>query len=228
MKNTLKAPRQKGRFGVQWIIWGILMAFMVWFFWDMAKDPVTGGITVVFMVLIGGIGFSLCWLPSYNRKKKAQKAEVARRVSAGEMAVGSGEGRHVTGLPLPSGVPCSLKVYTNRLLISGSGQNFELPMGRVLGSQLYEDTEMRQHVKSSLGGIILGGIAFGEVGAIIGGMPESKYRKEISKYNLLVSYMTEASEPKALLFTSDSPLKAVGKVIEQYHNGTAPNTTTTL
>lgn len=228
MKRTLKQPTKKGKIGVQWIIWAIVMALLVWFFWDMTKDPVTGSMTSVFLVLIVVISGCLCAIPASNRKKKAQKEETSRLVAEGLIPVGQGQARHVAGLPITTGVPCAMKIYSNRVSVEGAGQLFEVPMGRVTGSQLYEDTEMRQHISRSLGGTILGGIAFGEVGAIIGAMPESKYRKEVSKYNLLVSYTTEENEPKALLFTSDSPLKSLGKVIQQYRRGIAGTSTTVL
>lgn len=197
-----------------------------------------GALCVAMVGLMGGIGFLLWWvvlmvvlivgIHRRRKERKSEKATQAERVAAGALPAANGTVRHVAGLPVPTGTPCSIEVYANRLYIDGSGRTFELPMSRVVDAQLYEDTEMRHYVESSLFQTMLGGAAFGATGAIIGAMPESKYRREIAKYNLLVSYVGEDKAPKALVFTSDTSLRWLGVSIQQYHTGSRPVETTKL
>lgn len=136
--------------------------------------------------------------------------------------------RHLSGLPVPEGVPCYLEVTPAELGIRAGGQNFRVPTERIVSVQEYNDTEMRQHIGSSFGSTVLGGAAFGGLGAVIGAMPKSKYKKAVSKHNLVVNYVSEAGEAKVLAFSSDQSLGHLAREIRKYGSGEAPGGVTTL
>lgn len=146
------------------------------------------------------------------------------------MAVQAGHNdiRHLDGLPVPEGVPCQLVVTGQELGIRAGGQNFRVPMERITGAREYNDTEMRQHIGSSLGSTMLGGAAFGGLGAILGAMPKSKYKKAVSRHNMAVSYISESGEAKVLAFSSDNSLSHWVREIEKHRSGEAPGGVQTL
>lgn len=141
---------------------------------------------------------------------------------------GHNDVRHLDGLPVPEGVPCQLVVTGQELGIRAGGQNFRVPMERITGAREYNDTEMRQHIGSSLGSTMLGGAAFGGLGAILGAMPKSKYKKAVSRHNMAVSYISESGEAKVLAFSSDNSLSHWVREIEKHRSGEAPGGVQTL
>ena len=72
---------------------------------------------------------------------------------------------------------------------------------------------MRQQIQSSLFQTMLGGAAFGDAGAIIGAMPHSKYKRFISKYNLMVNFKAKDGSDSAIVVTSNVNLKSIAKAI---------------
>lgn len=134
----------------------------------------------------------------------------------------TGEIRHVSGLSVPQGVSCVLAVTEAELGIRAAGQNFRVPMERIFSVGESTDTETRQHIGSSLSQTLLGGLAFGDTGAIIGAMPQSKYKKAVSRYNLVVSYRSEAGEVKSLIFSADKSLQMWVREIDRYKEGAPP------
>ena len=197
-----------------------------------------GAVCVAMVGLMGGMGFLLWWvvlmvvlfvgIRRRSKESKRDKAILAEKTAKGVIPAATRSARHVAGLPIPPGVPCHVEVYSDRLYIDGGSRTFELPMSRVVGAQLYEDTEMRHYVESSLFQTMLGGAAFGATGAIIGAIPESKYRREIAKYNLLLNYTAEDGSPKAVVFTDDTSLWGLGLSIQEYHKGSKPKEVTKL
>lgn len=144
-----------------------------------------------------------------DKKAKHQKA-----VDSGEAPmVEDYNTRHVVGLPVPDGAPCCVQVYKDRVAFVTSGKQFSIPLSRVTGATTYTDTEMRQQIQSSLFQTMLGGAAFGDAGAIIGAMPHSKYKRVISKYNLMVSFKAKDGSDSSIVVTSNVSLKPMAKAI---------------
>lgn len=134
----------------------------------------------------------------------------------------TGEVQHVSGLPVSGGVSCTLAVTDNELAIRAGGQNFRVPMERIYYAGEGTDTETRQHIGSSLGETLLGGMAFGSTGAVIGAMPKSSFRKAVSKYKLTVGYHSETGEPKTLVFSADGSLECWVRDINKRKKGVPP------
>ena len=215
-------------FGIRWIVWIAVMAFLLWAFGDVLKDPYVGTMYLLMFIIVGFGGLMLCLIPNDLKKKKARKEAVEKGVECGDIAVASANVRHVGGLPVPGNIPCEVTVFANRLEMQSSSQKFRVPMERVIGAESYVDTEMRQHIKRNTGGAIVGGLIFGGAGAIVGGMPESRYQREISKFNLLVNYLTPEGTVEAVIFTSERPIKQLAKGINEWAKAAMPVTTTEL
>ena len=205
--------------GIRWFVWAFLVALLVWFFWDMPNDEFSHTRSV-WMVIIalgpGLIGGLLCYQPMYKRKKKARDEAVAGAIADGKIPVCECKARHLAGLPIPKGVPCEATVYGPRLELRAGGQNYVIPMERVINAQEYADTEMRQYLDSNFSSTLFGGLAFGEVGAIIGAMPKTKYRPAVSKWNVVVNFITKDGVPQAVVLTKTYSLGSLAKAVNQY------------
>ena len=161
-------------------------------------------VIILFNVVIGVL------IESKRKKDKKRKEDV----DAGNAPVVQDmKTRHVVGLPVPEGAPCFVQVYTNRVAFLSASKRFEVPVSRITEATMYTDTEMRQHIQSSLFQTMLGGAAFGEAGAIIGAMPHSKYKRVISKYNLMVNFKAKDGSDSAIVITSNVNLKSMAKAI---------------
>ena len=150
---------------------------------------------------------------------KRKEKKMAPKIAAGEVpAVQNTKTRHVVGLPVPEGAPCFVQVYTNRVAFLSASKRFEVPVNRITEATMYTDTEMRQHIQSSLFQTMLGGAAFGGAGAVVGAMPHSKYKREIAKYNLMVSFKAKDGSDSAIVVTCDDSLKDLAKAIHPEGN----------
>ncbi len=213
------------RFG-GWVLWTLVLVIVAFPALSRAEG---GGVFLVIYLILSGFYFLVHFSMRHHRaQKKVVKAEKAEKVAAGLIPAHTHTARHEAGLPVPNGSPCEVRVFTQRLEFLAGAQLFQIPMERVMDAQEYSDTEMRAYVKSSLFQTILGGTAFGEVGAVIGAMPETKYKREVSKYNLAVNFVTETGEISAVVLSADQSLLVLSLAIKKYCRGSTPEGVTTL
>lgn len=211
---------------IGWILWAVVLVTMALPALSGMED---GGVFLAIYFILSGFYFMVHFrMKSVRAQKKAAKAEKAEKVAAGLVPAHTHSTRHEAGLPVPSGSPCEVRVFAQRLEFLAGAQLFQIPMERVMGAQEYNDTEMRAYAKSSLFQTVLGGAAFGGVGAVIGAMPETKYKREVSKHNLAVNFVTEAGDTSAVVLSADTSLIVLGTVIRKYCAGSASKGVTTL
>ena len=99
---------------------------------------------------------------------------------------------HIVGLPLRPGAHCKVKYDSKQIIIKGQGVSFTLDKNRITNISIQKDKEEFYQAVSSVGRAIAGGIAFGPIGAAIGGRTRlRKYR--LSKYVLVLTYTKDES-----------------------------------
>lgn len=201
---------------VAWVLWAVVLVII-----GVPAMELENG-----TLFLGGYLFlSLLYFLVHFRMKKVRKGKAEQKakreegIAAGVIPAHTHITRHEAGLPVPVGVPCEVRVFAGRLEFFAGGQLYQVPMDRVIGAHEYNDTEMRQYIRSSTFQTILGAAAFGGMGAVIGAMPESKYKREVSKHNMAVSFVSEAGESSAVVLSADTSLLLLGTVIRKYCRG---------
>lgn len=84
---------------------------------------------------------------------------------------------HVAGLPIPSGVECSIYLYDDKLVFSRSTSTYDLGFDRIADMCIKTETEIQNTYASSIGGAVGGGLLFGPLGAIVGGRAKKKNKQ---------------------------------------------------
>lgn len=210
--------------------WGLWLLVLLVIGLPSLEGTAEGGVVFVglYVVLSGMIYLCVRGMGKRKALKQTEKAEREKKVAAGVLPVHVHSARHEAGLPVSQGLPCEVRVFVDRLEFFAGGQVYQIPVQRLTGAQEYNDTEMRQDIRSSAFQTILGAAAFGGVGAVVGAMPESKYRREVSKYNLAVSFVAEEGSASAVVLSADVSLGVLGHYIRQYSRGTGPKEAVTL
>lgn len=210
--------------------WGLWLLVLVGIGLPTLEGAAEGGEIFLGLYVVLSALFYLCsqGVGKRKRAKAAEKAERAEKVAAGMVPAHIHAARHEAGLPIPAGSPCEVRVFSDRLELLGGGQLYQVPAQRLTGAQSYDDTEMRQYIRSSAFQTILGAAAFGGVGAVVGAMPESKYRREVSKHNLAVHFVSQDGTPASVVLSSDVSLAVLEHYIRQYAKGGGPGEAVTL
>lgn len=119
---------------------------------------------------------------------------------------------HLSGLPATGRESCSIMVKKENVIINNNRQEFQIPMNRIVGAVVNQETRDIQTVQTttkkspSVGKAVVGGALFGPAGAVIGGVSgksKSKSnvqtRTEITKLYLIINYISEG-EHRQLMF----------------------------
>lgn len=127
----------------------------------------------------------------------------------------------IEGLEVSVKSSCNVTLTRDELIISCVGIDYNLSRSRILGAALKMANELTGAVSANIGGAVAGGLLFGGVGAIVGGMSSSE--RENRRY-LIVNYLDKQNEIKVLCiyikgkpynFTSDPVERSVH--IEQFN-----------
>ena len=203
-----------------WIVWAVVLVIIGL---PVVDGAVEGGwlFLLIYLGLTLGVYFGVRGGKKKQTVRKAEKAERERKIAAGLIPAHTHTARHTAGLPAPAGVPCEVRVFAQKVEFFAGGQVYQVPMERVTGAQEYTDTEMRQYIRSSTFQTILGAAAFGGVGAVVGAMPESRYKREVSKHNLAITFVSETGEASAVVLSADVSLLVLGQAVRKYARGVA-------
>lgn len=208
--------------GIAWVLGLVIFAGMAM---DFSDDPYMASFGYImlgcYLVFTVGGYFGVRDMKKKRARRKAERAERERKIAAGVIPAHVHTARHTAGLPAPAGVPCEVRVFAQKVEFFAGGQVYQVPTERVTGAQEYTDTEMRQYVRSSAFQTILGAAAFGGVGAVVGAMPESRYKREVSKHNLAITFVSETGEASAVVLSADVSLLVLGQAVRKYARGVA-------
>lgn len=131
---------------------------------------------------------------------------------------------HINGLPIAENTWCQLFYCEDKIVIIANNTTFNLLLSKVKDITTKTDVEITKHLVSSAGGAVVGGLAFGVLGALIGGRVQTKKSKEITPY-LIVTYETE--EIKYLAFDVTGTPKS-NNFVELFSKRPKEETTITL
>lgn len=119
---------------------------------------------------------------------------------------------HLSGLPTTGRESCSIMVKSDNVIINNNRQEFQIPMNKIIGAVVNQETRDVQTVQTttkkspSVGKAVVGGALFGPAGAVIGGVSGKSKSKsnvqtktEIIKLYLTINYISEG-EQRQLMF----------------------------
>ena len=118
---------------------------------------------------------------------------------------------HVSGLPATGREKCSVMVKRDSVVINNCRQEFQIPMNKIIGAVVNQETRNVQNVQyntkksPSVGKAIVGGALFGPAGAIIGGASgkskttsKVENRTEVIKLYLTINYNYEGEQRQVM------------------------------
>lgn len=110
---------------------------------------------------------------------------------------------HIEGLPINTDSDLILKLTPENLLLIEvfTKQEFEIPMSKLTMIDNKNETEMKQIIKQSVPGMIIGSTTFGLLGAMVGGRVQTK-EKEITKHFIIINYHSD-NDKTIVLRTND-------------------------
>ena len=132
---------------------------------------------------------------------------------------------HVAGLPLAEGVPCEIDMCPDRFVISGTGGSFELAKAKVTGIERVTRKQLTQVSKGSPGKAVLGGVAFGVIGAVVGAsIGTTKTLKRCENFAVFTYEGREGPTCLVFAFKSDdnqmgSAKQTLRKFIKDFEDG---------
>lgn len=130
-------------------------------------------------------------------------------------------GNLIEGLPIPQNTELSIKLTPDAVSIIGSGQQFEIDFSKLQLVDVKSDVEMEKIIKQSAPGMIIGAVAFGLLGAMVGGRVQTKEKRVVSHF-LIISYQSDELKSIVIEVTKDW-YNAAGLV--DYFRKLKPNTT---
>ena len=123
--------------------------------------------------------------------------------------------KHVNGLPIAEGVNCKITMEADRFIFSSGSMNFELEKLKITDMCIKTDVEIQKQAVSSAGGAVAGGLAFGPLGAIIGGRVKTKNIRTATHY-LIITYTDNRGKLAYIGFEVTNSLTAAGKLITEF------------
>ncbi|GAA0122255.1 hypothetical protein UT300018_15710 [Clostridium faecium] len=124
---------------------------------------------------------------------------------------------HNEGLPMGE-VLCNLYLCKDVFLIKAfTGEEFKINIDNIIYSYTTYEKETITEIKGSIGKAALGGLLFGNAGAIVGGMPKSKEKVKNINYYLMIGYKNKNSNDSMLIF-KDCMMRSSIKDIDNFVN----------
>ena len=105
----------------------------------------------------------------------------------------------VSGLPLMQGAVCKVVSTFDKIIIDGQGTTFELKKEKISSITIEKNITKHTQAVSSAGGALAGAMAFGVVGAAIGGTATAKDFKLKKRY-IVITYFDSEENVKYIIF----------------------------
>lgn len=140
-----------------------------------------------------------------EKELKLQKMD--KRYEAGKN-IASFSAAVMYGLPVPEGTEVKTVLNRDGLRMEASKDViYTIPTERIIGANSMVKREVIQVMKSDYGKAAFGGLLFGDAGAIIGGMPESKFANRYSRLYVF-AYKTKTGDESTIIFMADFEYEA--------------------
>lgn len=140
--------------------------------------------------LIVFIGLIACISNHLKRKKKLQNNLKENNASLSCPLL------YLEGIPyLTPNIMCTVLATENKLIFKANTQNFELNYSQITNLQQITNMEIVQKNKSSIKRGVVGGLAFGPAGLLLGGLSGigTKDTKQLKNY-LVINYKSSSSD----------------------------------
>ena len=109
---------------------------------------------------------------------------------------------HLSGLPIPEGVPCKARTYKDRIEFISGTTNISLSRSKITDVRVMKADEIQKQSVSSVGGAVMGAVLLGPIGAVIGG--RAKQKKIHNKTHcLLVTYYGKDNTMATIAFDAE-------------------------
>ncbi len=105
----------------------------------------------------------------------------------------------VAGLPLMQGAVCKVVSTNDKIIINGQGTTFELNKEKITSITIEKNITKHTQAVSSAGGALAGAMAFGVVGAAIGGRAKAKNFNALNRY-IVITYFDSEENVKYIIF----------------------------
>ncbi len=105
----------------------------------------------------------------------------------------------VAGLPLMQGAICKVVSTDDKIIINGQGTTFELNKEKITSITIEKNITKHTQAVSSAGGALAGAMAFGVLGAAIGGRTKAKNFNALSRY-IVITYFDSEDNVKYIIF----------------------------
>lgn len=106
---------------------------------------------------------------------------------------------HVAGLPVAEGAACEIDMCPDKFSVSASGAVFELPKAKVVSIERFTKKQLTQVSKANAGLAVLGGVAFGAAGAVVGASVGKT--KTLTRYERFAAFTySDDGQMKVLIF----------------------------
>lgn len=122
----------------------------------------------------------------------------------------------VSGLPLMHGALCKVISTYDKIVIESQGTSFELAKEKVTSISIEKNITNHTQAVSSTGGAIAGAMAFGVIGAAIGGRTISKNVKT-KKYYLVITYFDNEENVKYIVFDNSGKAQYLVEDFKTFH-----------
>ncbi|QUH20225.1 hypothetical protein [Alkaliphilus sp. B6464] len=123
---------------------------------------------------------------------------------------------HLHGLKYPSNVVFNVKLYNDYLLFTYENEQIKLDLRKIKSASIENVKEINESKGFSVGNATLGGILFGQLGAIIGGFSGSQ---NLKFKILIINYIDSENNLKHISFMPDYFLNVTNKSMTDYRNG---------
>lgn len=129
-------------------------------------------------------------------------------------------GNLIDGLPVPQNTPITVYLESNGFQIqalTGKAKEdwpkFELALEKVENVQIMNQMEIQQVIEQSAPGMIIGGAAFGLLGAMVGGRIKTK---EKAKNHVIFIITYTSDERKQIILDISSAVKDSERVLNRF------------
>lgn len=156
-----------------------------------------------------------------NKKKKHEDELQSHLMKANnQIPIFEAFGVHINGLPIPPRMQIKLTVFRGMIFINNMIHvdsfgiqkqfgtfEFKIPIEKLISMDVVTQSQIEYIQKQSLSRAVTGGLLFGDVGALLGGMPQSKKIEHIEKF-LAISYESE-NKIQIIILQIPQPEKAI-------------------
>nr|WP_308742065.1 hypothetical protein [uncultured Anaerocolumna sp.] len=98
-------------------------------------------------------------------------------------------GNLIEGLPIPQNAEMTVRLTPDGVSITvpGTQQTFEINISKLLSIQYFNETELEKVISQSAPGMVIGAVAFGVLGAMVGGRVKTK-EERIVRHFIIINY----------------------------------------